>query len=37
MSYSGEKFALVIDASEIQDMHTAEFIENEQRRFASAN
>ncbi len=31
------KFALVIDASEIQDMHTAEFIENEQRRFASAN
>ncbi len=31
------KFALVLDTSEIQDMRTAEFIENEQRRFASAN
>ena len=29
------KFALVLDASEIQDMKTAEFIEREQRRFAS--
>ncbi len=29
------KFALVLDASEIQDMKTAEFIEKEQRRFAS--
>ena len=28
------KFALVLDASEIQDMKTAEFIENEQRSFA---
>ena len=28
------KFALVLDASEIQDMKTAEFIEREQRRFA---
>lgn len=27
------KFALVLDASEIQDMRTAEFIEREQRRF----
>jgi len=31
------KFALVLDASEIQDMKTAEFIEREQRRFASEN
>ena len=31
------KFALVLDASEIQDMKTAEFIEREQRRFAEAN
>ncbi len=31
------KFALVLDASEIQDMRTAEFIENEQRRFVSSN
>ncbi len=31
------KFALVLDASEIQDMRTAEFIEREQRRFASSN
>ena len=30
------KFALVLDASEIQDMKTAEFIEREQRRFAEA-
>ena len=29
------KFALVLDASEIQDMKTADFIEKEQRRFAS--
>lgn len=28
------KFALVLDASEIQDMKTAEFIEREQRKFA---
>ena len=28
------KFAMVLDASEIQDMKTAEFIEREQRRFA---
>ncbi len=31
------KFALVIDSSEIQDMRTAELIENEQRRFSSMN
>lgn len=31
------KFALVLDASEIQDMKTAEFIEKEQRRFAAEN
>ena len=31
------KFALVLDASEIQDMKTAEFIEREQRRFAEEN
>ena len=31
------KFALVLDASEIQDMKTAEFIEREQRRFAEGN
>lgn len=31
------KFALVLDASEIQDMKTAEFIEREQRRFAESN
>ena len=33
------KFALVLDASEIQDMKTAEFIEKEQKSFArqSAN
>ncbi len=31
------KFALVLDASEIQDMKTAEFIEREQKKFASAN
>ena len=30
------KFALVLDASEIQDMRTAEFIEREQKRFADA-
>ena len=30
------KFALILDASEIQDMKTAEFIEREQRRFAEA-
>ena len=28
------KFALVLDASEIQDMKTAEFIEKEQKNFA---
>lgn len=28
------KFALVLDASEIQDMKTAEYIENEQKSFA---
>ena len=28
------KFALVLDASEIQDMKTAQFIENEQKSFA---
>ncbi len=31
------KFALVLDASEIQDMRTAEYLEREQRRFASSN
>ena len=31
------KFALVLDASEIQDMRTAQFIESEQRRFAASN
>ncbi len=31
------KFALVLDASEIQDMRTAEFIEAEQRRFSAGN
>ena len=31
------KFALVLDASEIQDMRTAEFIESEQRKFAASN
>ena len=31
------KFALVLDASEIQDMKTAEFIEREQRKFAEGN
>lgn len=31
------KFALVLDASEIQDMRTAEYIENEQKKFESAN
>ena len=31
------KFALVLDASEIQDMKTAEFIEREQKRFTEAN
>ena len=30
------KFALVLDASEIQDMRTAEFIEREQKRFTDA-
>ena len=30
------KFALVLDASEIQDMKTAEHIEREQRRFAES-
>jgi hypothetical protein len=30
------KFALVLDASEIQDMKTAEFIEREQRRFGDS-
>ena len=30
------KFALVLDASEIQDMKTAEFIEREQKRFGDA-
>ena len=29
------KFALVLDASEIQDMKTAEYIENEQKSFAA--
>lgn len=31
------KFALVLDASEIQDMRTAEYIQNEQKKFESAN
>ena len=31
------KFALVLDASEIQDMRTAEFIEKEQKKFIEAN
>ena len=31
------KFALVLDASEIQDMKTAEFLEREQKRFAAGN
>ena len=31
------KFALVLVASEIQDMRTAEFIEREQRRFNDGN
>lgn len=31
------KFALVLDASEIQDMRTAEFIEREQKRFVETN
>ena len=31
------KFAFVLDASEIQDMRTAEYIEKEQRKFLSAN
>ena len=31
------KFALVLDASEIQDMRTAEFIEREQKKFIEAN
>ena len=31
------KFALVLDASEIQDMKTAEFIEKEQKKFIEAN
>ena len=31
------KFALVLDASEIQDMKTAAYIETEQRRFAASN
>ncbi len=31
------KFALVLDASEIQDMRTAEFMEQEQKRFTNAN
>ncbi len=30
------KFALVLDASEIQDMRTAEFVEREQKRFIEA-
>ena len=30
------KFALVLDASEIQDMKTAEFIEREQKRFGDS-
>ena len=31
------KFALVLDASEIQDMRTAEYLEREQKKFASSN
>ena len=31
------KFALVLDASEIQDMRTAELIEGEQKKFVWAN
>ena len=31
------KFALVLDASEIQDMKTAEFIEREQKKFTDVN
>jgi hypothetical protein len=31
------KFALVLDASEIQDMRTAEFIEKEQKKFIEYN
>ena len=31
------KFALVLDASEIQDMKTAELIEREQKKFADGN
>lgn len=31
------KFALVIDQSEIQDLKTAEFLENQQRKFEEAN
>ena len=31
------KFALVLDASEIQDMKTAEFIEREQKKFTDGN
>ena len=31
------KFALVLDASEIQDMKTAELIEGEQKKFVWAN
>ena len=31
------KFAMVLDASEIQDMKTAELIDREQRRFAESN
>ena len=31
------KFAMVLDASEIQDMKTAELIEKEQRKFAEGN
>ena len=31
------KFAIVLDASEIQDMKTAEFIEREQKKFNAIN
>ena len=31
------KFALVLDASEIQDMKTAEYLEREQKKFAAGN
>jgi hypothetical protein len=31
------KFALVLDSSEIQDMCAAEYMEREQKRFASVN